>query len=168
MPTDHAAAGAILDRVAPRLAGTVGDVRGIVRGLRPAAVDDLGLAGAVRELSGRFATPGLAISVDADADGGLPAAVEVAAYRIVAEALANAVRHAGAGSVNVVVEQRPDRLRLCVEDDGRGVPADRDGGGLGVASMRERARELGGAFTMTPGRSGRGTRVEVLLPLGAH
>ena len=91
----------------------------------------------------------------------------MAAYRIVAEALTNAVRHAGARSVRVTVDQRPERLRLCVEDDGRGMPAQTSGGGLGVASMRERARELGGDVTMTPGGSGRGTRVEAVLPLGA-
>jgi len=176
LPQDPAAAARILDRVVPRLRGTVDDVRALVHGLRPPALDDLGLGPAVRELATRFAAPGLRVQVTADEDlGALPAATEVAAYRIVAEALANAVRHADASQLRVILARTAQGLDVQVVDDGRGLwvsagdgpvwpTSPGGGGGLGLRSMRERVDELGGAFEIVPGPDGRGTRVAVLLP----
>jgi two-component system, NarL family, sensor kinase len=162
---DPGRAAGVLDRALPRLKGVVGDVREVVTGLRPPALDDLGLEGALRELAGRFATVSTAVDFGADPLGGLPAAVEVAAYRIAAEALTNAARHSGAGRVDVRLERRPAALMLRVEDDGRGFeqPGRR---GVGLESMQARASELGGTCTITSGPARRGTVVAVCLPTG--
>ncbi len=141
------------------------EVRTVVRGLRPPALDDLGLAAALRELGDSFAAPGFAVSVHVADVADLPAAVEVAGYRIAAEALTNAARHSGAATACVRVERRDGALRVSVSDDGRGCPPTPSSGGLGIASMRERAGELGGAFTVGAADSGRGTRVEAILPV---
>ncbi|ADP84722.1 sensor histidine kinase [Pseudofrankia inefficax] len=175
LPGDPAAAGKILDRVVPRLRGTVDDVRALVHGLRPPALDDLGLGPAVRELASRFAAPGLRVRVaTADDLGALPAAAEVAVYRIVAEALTNAAKHAAAAEITVTLARSAAGLAVEIDDDGRGLPAAArpDGSapraGLGLASMRERVDELRGTFTIGPGRDGRGTRVSALLPTPAE
>ncbi len=132
-----------------------GDVRQLVYGLRPPALDELGLAGAVERLAfGPVRTAG-------DLDG-LPAAVEVATYRIVQEALTNARKHADATRIEVRLE-RDTRLRVTVSDDGKGLPADARAG-VGMSSMRERAAELGGTCVVR-GRRGGGTVVHAELPL---
>jgi signal transduction histidine kinase len=94
--------------------------------------------------------------------GALPAAVEIAAYRIVSEALANAARHAGATRVDIEVHGTPDGVTLRVSDDGVGLPETLRAG-TGLASQRERAEELGGTWAIGPGPDG-GTRVEAWLP----
>jgi signal transduction histidine kinase len=134
----------------------------VVHGLRPPALDDLGLAEALRELGGRFRSDSLHVDVAVTDVSGLPAAVEVASYSVVAEALANAAKHAAAAHVAVQVQLRPDALRVQVADDGRGIPADALPG-VGLASMRRRAEELGGhlAVTSTPA----GTIVAATFPV---
>jgi two-component system NarL family sensor kinase len=158
---DPATAFRLLDeKVVPRLRGAVADVRAIVHGLRPPALDDLGLAAAVRELAA-------ALRVEADVAeplGAVPAAVEVAVYRIAAEALNNANRHSGAARIRLSLQRYPRRILLTVTDDGRGLPADRTDG-VGLASMRARARELRGSLHIGPGPDGRGTTIAARLPL---
>ncbi len=140
----------------------VDDVRRLVQGLWPPALDDLGLVGALRSTGPAGAEGGPAVSIDVNGDlDGLPAVVEVAAYRIVSEAMTNAVRHADACTVDVLLRATTDALVVRVEDDGTGIRPDA-GGGVGLASMRERATELGGWCTVTP--SGRGTVVLAHLP----
>jgi len=94
----------------------------------------------------------------------LPAAVEVAAYRISLEAVNNAARHSGAKDcvVRLVLETEDGALRLQIQDDGRGIGEDRSSG-IGLASMRERAGELGGWCTVQAVPSG-GTIVKASLP----
>jgi signal transduction histidine kinase len=141
----------------------VDDVRRLVAGLRPPALDDLGLLGALRATGPAAVEEGPAVSIDADGDlGVLPAAVEVAAYRIVSEALTNAARHARATAVGVHLDVTPRALVVRVEDDGDGIRPDTPRG-VGLSSMRERARELGGWCTVTP--SDHGTTVLAHLPL---
>ena len=107
------------------------------------------------------------VDVDVSVDGatGLPAAVEVAAYRIVSEALANVVKHAGARHVDVRLEGGASALTVTVADDGRGIGPDVTAG-VGLLSLRERAEELGGRCEVTCPESG-GTSVHAVLPYGA-
>ncbi len=93
----------------------------------------------------------------------LPAAVEVAAYRIVVEALANICRHTSSPTANACLDLVPAGLTIAVEDEGGGSGTDWTPG-VGLASMRERATELGG--TLTFGSADSGGRVEAVLPLG--
>ena len=141
---------------------TVLDVRRIVEGLRPPALDDLGLAESIHHMAARLAG-GLHVTVETGDLPRLPAAVEVAAYRIVQESLTNAVRHAGADLVLVRLSIDGPDLELSVSDDGCGVLRPRDGA-VGLASMRERAEEIGGILTVDAA-DGRGTTVLARLPL---
>ncbi len=155
----------LLSDLAERARVAVADVRRSVHGLRPPALDELGLAAALRETAIQYGQNGLDVSVEAS--GGLPplpAAVEVAAYRIAQEALTNVVRHAGAKTcaVRFDLDREAGLLRIEVEDDGRGIGAKR-GTGVGMFSMRERAEELGGTCVVEPVATG-GTRVCVELP----
>jgi signal transduction histidine kinase len=134
--------------------------------LRPPALDDLGLVGALRQAAGAYDVPGqdgVRVDISAPDLPVLPAAVEVAAYRIAVEALTNVVRHAAAPSCSIRLSVDGAQLRIEVEDDGVGLP-DPVRPGVGLASMRERAEELGGTWGITPGASG-GLRVTALLPL---
>lgn len=137
------------------------DVRRLVHDLRPPALDDLGLEAAVRQQAERL-RPELAVTVHAEALAGLPAAVEVAAYRTVAEALTNVVKHAGASSATVSMLRTSAALSVEVSDDGRGI-ADDVTAGVGLLSMRERAEELGGQCQVSCPAGG-GTTVHAWLP----
>ncbi len=141
------------------------EIRRLVYALRPPALDELGLVSALREHVHRSAGSALKVRFEApDAMPSLPAAVEVAAYRIALEAVANVVHHAGARSVRLTLRVGSE-LELEVEDDGRGIAPDRRLG-VGLSSMAERAEELGGSLTVTPVAPS-GTRVTARLPLQA-
>jgi len=146
----------------------VTEIRRIAYGLRPLALDEAGLACALREEAARLQrqAPGLSISLhipDERLLAGLPAAVEVAAYRIVTEAVTNVLRHADAQHCEVRVDVGSD-LRLEVRDDGVGM-AEGWRAGVGITSMRERVAELGGVLGIEP-YDPRGTRIDARLPLG--
>jgi signal transduction histidine kinase len=161
----------------------VSDVRRLVYGLRPPALDDLGLVPAIRQQAashgllaedlpnGKWARLShskneLIFQVEASDDlPSLPAAVEVACYRIAQEAIANAARHSGASSchISLSVDEADGALQLEVSDNGTGISEDRSAG-VGMSSMRERAEELGGAFTIGALPEG-GTRLLARLPL---
>jgi signal transduction histidine kinase len=93
----------------------------------------------------------------------LTAGAEVAAYRIVAEALTNAQRHADARTVHVEVGGSHDSVEVTITDDGTGIAADREPG-VGLTSMAHRAKEVGGRLDIVPSPAGRGTRVRAVLP----
>lgn len=95
----------------------------------------------------------------------LPPLVAAHAYRIAAEALTNAVRHAGAGTIGVEVDGGPGRLVVDVRDDGRGLPAQPRPGSHGLRSMRHRTTTIGGELLVEPGPGGRGTHVRLTVPL---
>ncbi|PZQ89483.1 MAG: hypothetical protein DI534_06600 [Leifsonia xyli] len=156
-------AGTVLDAAIQEQSEVIVAIRRIVHELRPPALDDLGLARAIEQLAERMDGGGCAVRLDAGALGTLPAAVEVAAFRIASEGLANARRHAGAREIVVRLAREPDTLRVEIADDGRGVAPDATPG-LGLRSMRERAEELGGVFTIETATEG-GTRITALLPL---
>jgi signal transduction histidine kinase len=142
----------------------VGDVRRIVEGLRPPALDDLGLAGAVEAELARLASPRLVFRLDVPTElPDLPAAVEVAALRIVGEAAHNVCRHAEATTCRVALAVQGHRLTVRVEDDGTGIPAGA-APHVGLDSMAERAEEVGGRLEVSSG--GTGTVVSARLPAG--
>jgi signal transduction histidine kinase len=145
----------------------IGTLRRAVEDLRPPALDELGLVGAVRAAVARLETEnGPRLDVVAPAElPRLSAAAEVAAYRIAVEGVLNAVRHAGARSVRCLVAAEGATLVVEVDDDGCGP----DGGstGVGMGSMRDRAEELGGSFSVIGGAD-RGTRIRARLPLETH
>jgi two-component system NarL family sensor kinase len=158
---DAAGVDELLDRVAATIESTVADVRRLVYGLRPPALDQLGLVGALRRQASTLGT--VVCEVDApEPMPALPAAVEVAAFRIAQEALTNVARHAEARNAAVLITIG-DALGLEIRDDGAGFRPDRPAG-VGLTSMRERAVELGGAFVIDS-RTGHGTVVTVRLPL---
>jgi signal transduction histidine kinase len=164
--TSPDAADAQLADLRRALQQAVTDVRTLVYALRPPALDELGLVPALREQTARLelAGAGPRISVTApDELPELPAAVEVAAFRIALEAVTNSVRHSGARTCRVSLSHN-GALELEIHDDGCG-KSGTNGGGVGIASMRERASELGGVLTIEP-RPGVGTRVHAVLPLG--
>jgi signal transduction histidine kinase len=107
------------------------------------------------------------LPVDFHVDGErreLPVGIELSAYRIVQEALTNALKHAGRANASVSVRYGADSLELEIADDGAGVPADVPGGGHGLAGIRERVSLYGGKFDASA-RLGGGFAVRVLLPL---
>jgi signal transduction histidine kinase len=165
---DAIAADALLAELEIDMQTALTDIRRLVYNLRPPALDELGLIGAIREDATRYGTQAadshvLAIGIEApDSLPPMAAAVEVAAYRIVQEALTNVVRHAHAhtGWIRVNMD---DALRLEITDDGLGLPALRHIG-VGLLSMRERAEELGGTCIVERHPAG-GTRVLARLPL---
>ena len=151
------------------LRGAVGDIRRLVYELRPPALDELGLVAALRERAAQYTASRqpeaerLQVIVEAPVRlPPLPAAVEVAAYRIVQEALMNVARHAKAHTcmIRLVLE---DGLRVEVSDDGVGLPTEYRAG-VGLGSMRERALELGGTCAVER-VNGAGTRVQAWLPV---
>nr|WP_239522241.1 sensor histidine kinase [Geodermatophilus sabuli] len=146
------------------VAAALADVRRLVHDLRPPALDDLGLGGAVRQQAGRLLAPPVAVTVDAADLPHLRAAVEVAAYRIASEALANVARHASASRVRVSLSCDGDgALVVEVSDDGVGI-APGAPAGVGLVSLRERAAELGGRCWVECPPSG-GTVVRAVLPV---
>ncbi|WP_433787046.1 sensor histidine kinase [Actinomycetospora sp. CA-101289] len=148
--------------------GALADVRRLINELHPSALHELGLVEAVRRHAQRLtrgdpAPLAFALVQDADGEvGELPAAVEVAAYRILVEALTNVARHARATRAEVDIRCTDGELVVGVRDDG---PGDGAGwtAGVGLASMRERAEELGGLLCAAPTPTG--GRVEARLPL---
>lgn len=157
--TDPARAVHLLGELRVQTTTAINEVRRLAQQLRPPVLDALGLIGALEQHATHLAP--LSVDVDGVREQ-LPAAVEVAAFRIATEALTNVVRHANATRARVVVAQEGTLLRVVITDDGR---EDRAwAAGTGLSSMRDRAAELGGAFTAGPTVGG--GRVEVSLPSG--
>jgi signal transduction histidine kinase len=164
---DPAEADRLLEQLAGDIRRAVGDVRTIAQGLGVTDLEDHGLEGAIRRMADRFAAGGLPVQVDVEVPGGelegLPAAVEVAVYRIVGEALANAARHANAHRCTATVRTEDHRLDVTVADDGVGMP-DTVRAGVGLRSMEQRAVELGGTLVVSS-HTGGGTTVRASIPL---
>ncbi len=161
---DAPAAARTLEEIRADVRGILGQIRGLARELRPPTLDSLGLVGGLRQqvdtlTAGSRATVEI-VAVDLP---DLPPGVEVAAYRIVIEAVTNILRHADADAATVRLAIERGVLRIDVEDDGVGVGG--DGIGVGTRAMYERAAEVGGELVIEAGRL-RGTRVTALLPVG--
>ncbi len=164
---DPSAAAQLLKELRIEVSSAISEIRRLVDGLRPPALDEVGLVEALRQNAVRFAEArqdgSLAVEIDAPAEvDDLPAAVEVAAYRIAAEAINNVARHAHAAHCRVRLSAG-ESLEVEVVDDGSGWP-DGPRAGVGVASMRARAEELGGRLIVSSPLGG-GSRVLASIPL---
>jgi signal transduction histidine kinase len=168
IPTDPKEAAFANEKLRSAIRATVGDVRRLVYDLRPPALDELGLVEAMRQRASRYGVgaEGFLATVEApDELPPLPAAVEVACYRIVQEALMNVSRHARASACTLRLACADGRaLTIEVTDDGVGLPETPEGG-VGLSSMRERAAELGGECEIVRSWPS-GTRVFARLPFG--
>jgi signal transduction histidine kinase len=156
---------ALLHELAAQVHEAIDDTRRLVHDLRPPLLDELGLIGAVeRQVSATAATADVEVELHVCPElSDLPAGVELAAYRITLEAVTNAVRHAHCRRCRVTIGRTNGSVTVRVTDDGTGLPdAVRPGNGL--ASMRQRAAELGGTCTVVTGPSG-GTTVHAALPV---
>ena len=168
--SDPAQATAAVAGLADLARDEITEVRRLVDGLRPAALDQLGLVSALRQraaqhdLSAGEGAVVWAIEAGEDVEP-LPAAVEVAAYLIALEAVNNAVRHSAARACTVSLTREGGDLLVHVRDDGQGL-ADERPGGVGLVSMRERAEEVGGTCLVTSDETG--TLVAARLPLGGE
>ncbi len=174
LTSDPPVAAQLLGELGREIESAMADIRRLVYALRPPALDELGLVAALRAQAAQYQMPvssadgdrpatRLIVTIDAPTNfQPLPAAVEVAAYRIACEALANIVRHAEAHTCHITLAL-DNALRMEISDDGVGLANERQVG-VGLVSMRERAEELGGtcAIISDPGR---GTRIVTVLPL---
>ncbi|MFD8971519.1 sensor histidine kinase [Streptomyces sp. NPDC059593] len=183
--SDPATARALLDDAQEQAEEALAELRHVVRGIHPPILTDRGLTGAVRALA---ASSGLEVDVsvadagdgDGDGDGDgtkdsatadplaihgprAPAAVEAAAYFVVAEALTNAAKHSGAARASVALSRRPAGLRVLVRDEGRGGAEAGERGGSGLTGMRRRVAALDGTVRLTSPPGGP-TVIEVELP----
>ncbi|MFB7590353.1 histidine kinase [Streptomyces sp. NPDC056169] len=169
--SDPAAARRLLDDAQEQAEEALAELRHVVRGIHPPILTDRGLTGAVRALA---ASSGLEVAVSVTglagdavpdaADGPrAPAAVEAAAYFVVAEALTNAAKHSGAARASVALARRPAGLRVLVKDEGHGGAEAGERGGSGLTGMRRRVAALDGTVRLTSPQGGP-TVIEVELP----
>jgi len=164
--TDPSGAAQLLENSIKQAQAALTDIRRLVYGLRPPALDELGLVGALEQSARQHQYTSVTIEAPVPFPS-LPAAVEVAAYRIIQEAQKNAIEHGKARncvtSMSFDDALAPGSLCLTIDDDGVGLP-EVITPGVGLISMCERAEELGGVFVIHPRQAG-GTEVEVRLPL---
>lgn len=151
---------------------TVTDIRRMIAGLRPGALDELGLVSAIRWIAeNQLASLDVEYDVTASpsCDDDLPNVLETVLFRISQEAITNVARHAQASTVQISLRQQEGGIHLTIEDDGQGFdpdevqPAANDARGLGLAGMRERASLVDGTVHISS-QPGRGTRIDVVVP----
>jgi signal transduction histidine kinase len=173
LKTDQMKAEQLLEEINSQNEATLEEIRELVYGLRPPALDELGLVGAIRDFSAGLklnSNSSTALQIDFhEPNGGLPplpAAIEVAAYRIVTEALTNVSRHSNAHRCEVsfrIETGNGSRVFMFdIADDGEGLPLKRKPS-VGMASMRERAEEIGGSIQIESNQN-HGTKVSARLP----
>jgi signal transduction histidine kinase len=160
VPPERPELRAQLARVADGLTGALDELRELSRGIHPAILSEGGLSPALKALARRSVVP---VELDLHVQARLPEPVEVAAYYVVSEALANAAKHARASAAHVDVQTRDVTLHLSVRDDGVGGAA--PGRGSGLVGLTDRVEALGGTIAVhSP--AGQGTTLEVHLPIG--
>ncbi len=162
-----------LERSRTLAASTLSELRALIAGLRPALLDDLGLAPALRAYAAqRLEEQGTVVDVSVSLPHRLPPTVEIALFRIVQEALNNVAKHAQARHVAVQLTETDGGVMATIVDDGLGFDTDRvradarHGEHVGLLGMRERAELLGGQLTISAS-AGKGTTVRVTVPLTA-
>jgi signal transduction histidine kinase len=159
------AANELLHTLKLQAQSAIRDIRRLVYNLRPPALDELGLVDALKESFRHHMQAGCQVQISTDPNPlpTLPAAIEVAVYRITQEAVTNVVRHARAAHCAVEISIQNQHLDLLISDDGRGFPANFYHG-VGLSSMRERAEELSGLIDFKNHPTG-GVLVQARLPL---
>ena len=168
--TDPDETGRQLDEIARSVKGHIQDIRHLIHDLRPLALDQLGLRGALRRHVERFGQDsGIQVSLSASGETPITPIAELTVFRVAQECLTNVQDHAAAGRVDVELQITETSLELTVADDGRGfdpngVSPPSTGKGLGLFSMRERAEALGGSFSLRSG-SGKGCVAALRLPI---
>lgn len=155
--------------VSDNLRALAGHLRNVAIDLRPPVLDDLGLPAALQELAEDSSSSGLSVearltdTTTFDHDSRPPADIELAMYRIAAEAVNNSVRHAGASSIRIEGDIAPDLVKLTVADDGHGLPGDastRKSKHIGLSAMRRRAQAVDADLTIRSSSTGTEVRVE--------
>jgi signal transduction histidine kinase len=157
-----------LSRVRAVVSAAIDDLRRIIDGLRPPALDEVGLVEAIRDRMHTLSdVTGPHVDVGAGPLPALPAEVEVACYHVAVEAVHNAVRHSDARRVTVTLAAADGWLDLSVIDDGRGLGSSAvQRQGQGLVMMRQRVEEIGGRFSISTGPSG--TTIIATLPMGSR
>jgi signal transduction histidine kinase len=160
-----------LERAIEQLEDAIANLRALITDLRPAALDELGAKAALEALADRISRRGIEVDVSVELRDGragtgarLDSEVEVALYRIVQEALTNAVKHGHATRAAVEVDESPTAVRLSVRDDGMGFDPEQHTEGFGLLGMRERVSLLEGELEIES--SARGTTLIVRIPIG--
>jgi signal transduction histidine kinase len=159
VPPDRGDLRAELSRIATGLGDAIADLQELSRGIHPAILSQGGLGPALRTLARRSAIP---VELDVTTDTRFPEPIEVAAYYVASEALANAAKHAQASRVEVSLATRNGRLRLSIRDDGVGGADPARGSGL--VGLTDRVEALGGSIQVRS-RVGDGTHITAELPL---
>jgi signal transduction histidine kinase len=158
VPADRGDLRAELSHIAAGLADAVAELQELSRGIHPAALSEGGLGPALRTLARRSAVP---VELDVTTSGRFPEPVEIAAYYVASEALANAMKHAQASCIEISLTTRHDRLLLSIRDDGVGGADPARGSGL--AGLTDRVEALGGSIHVRS-PAGAGTHITVDLP----
>lgn len=141
------------------------ELTSLILKLRPAALEDKGLASAIRDYAADWARQNKIVpEVRIQGERSLPLEIEQPLFRIAQEALANVARHSGAGTVRIVLDYANGDISLTVSDDGRGFDVDSSHNGYGLSSMQERVDTLGGNLTVES-ELGQGTSISCIVPL---
>ena len=157
---------AAAEETVDRLEGQINELSRLINDLRPAALERLGLAGALEALAEESAVRGgCEVTTEIELDGELSGDQERVVYRLAQEALNNVVKHSAAGHASVVAKLGGDSMRIAVTDDGAGFDPNAVGEGRGLIGMRERVALLGGKIELNS-EPARGTTMVATLPLG--
>ena len=158
-----------VEQIVGRVRDAIEEVRRISMGLRPSLLDDLGLVATIDWYCREYRTLHPNINIEKHVrikESEIPNRLKVVVFRIIQEALNNVAKHAGASNVSVELSKTADALRLRIEDDGRGIAPEvlQDNAGLGLSTMKERAKNSWGCLTLETAPD-TGTVVQVLWPL---
>lgn len=163
-----------LRRLIPKVKDALGEVRRVAMDLRPSILDDLGILATLSWFFREFGTICQDIEVEKDfsiEEKNVPVPLKITIFRIIQEATSNIVKHANASLIRVSLKKAGGALHLSIEDDGAGFDAVEMANycplhkGLGLLSMKERAKLSGGHYELASA-AGQGTRISVLWPLG--
>jgi len=157
----------LLERIQELARDSLTEMRALLKKLRPKTITQDGLVPALKQhIKERQDKDGFNVNLTIEGDRILPAGIEEALFRIIQEALNNVVKHSGVDSANITLRFGEDALSICIEDQGRGFhvsEVDKGSSHLGLSSMNERAKLLGGTFTIES-EPGYGTRIYVEIP----